>query len=67
MPPLLKKVSYSMPFTLSAISLKNVLLKGFGLTEPSVYIGFVVVAAWTAGFVMLSIKILQINKFSRNT
>lgn len=63
----LRYFAYTMPFTLPAVSITNIMTKSFGFTEPSVLISFGIVTAWNISCIALSIKILQWKKFSRNS
>lgn len=64
---ILKYISYALPFTLPAISVNDIIVKGSGLLEPSVLKGLGVLVAWMAVSIFLGLKTLQIKKYSRNT
>lgn len=67
MPTILKYISYCMPFTLPAISVRNIMAKGYSFFEPSVLTGFGVVLIWTVAGIYLGIKTLKLRKYSRNS
>uniref|UniRef100_A0A1B0G096 Uncharacterized protein n=1 Tax=Glossina morsitans morsitans TaxID=37546 RepID=A0A1B0G096_GLOMM len=46
MPTYLRKIVVFFPFTLSTTSARNIIEKGWDLTHPDVYNGFLVIVAW---------------------
>ncbi|KAI9585374.1 hypothetical protein GQX74_001221 [Glossina fuscipes] len=46
MPTYLRKIVVFFPFTLSTTSARNIIEKGWDLTHPDVYNGFLVILAW---------------------
>lgn len=67
MPAILKYISYTMPFTLPAVSMTNIMAKGYSIFHPSVMKGLGVVGIWTVAGVYLGLKALKLRKYSRNT
>jgi hypothetical protein len=63
----LKYIAYVLPFTLPAVSVNDIVSKGFGLIEPSVLKGFGILVAWMFACIFMSLKVLHMNKYSRNT
>jgi ABC-type multidrug transport system permease subunit len=67
MPQIIRYFSYISPFTYPSISVRNIMTKGFGITHPTVYLGFLVVIAWTGVLLWAGLQSLRIKKYSRNT
>jgi ABC-type multidrug transport system permease subunit len=67
MPLALRYFANTLPFTLPAEAVRNIMAKGHHFTDSSVLIGFGVVLAWTAAGIVLGLKALQMKKYSRNT
>ncbi|XP_030381127.1 ABC transporter G family member 20 [Scaptodrosophila lebanonensis] len=53
MPRFLQDLVMVLPFTIPSISARNVIEKGWGITNDKVYNGFLVMAAWTIIFFVL--------------
>ncbi|KAH8265045.1 hypothetical protein KR038_004913 [Drosophila bunnanda] len=53
MPQLLQDLVMVLPFTIPSISARNVIEKGWGITNAKVYNGFLVMTAWTIIFFVL--------------
>lgn len=53
MPRFLQDLVMILPFTIPSISARNVIEKGWGITNEKVYNGFLVMAAWTIIFFVL--------------
>ncbi|KAE8751826.1 ABC-transporter, subfamily H member 01 [Frankliniella occidentalis] len=62
MSTVLRWIALCLPVTLSTTSLRNIMLRGWGLTEPQVYIGFVVTGLWAAGLITICMIILKYRK-----
>ena len=67
MPKILQYISYTFPFTLPSVSVRNIMAKGYSFCDQSVLIGFGVVLLWTVGGVFFGLKALRLCKYSRNT
>lgn len=67
MPTALRYFSYTMPFTLPSISLKNIVMKGYSILHPTVLIGLIIAGIWTVAGIYLGIRVLRTKKYSRNT
>lgn len=63
MPWVLRYVSLCLPLTLATNSLRSILTRGWPITDPEVYMGFVSTLAWIALFLIVTLTIL---KFKRN-
>ncbi|XP_026754033.1 ABC transporter G family member 23 isoform X2 [Galleria mellonella] len=63
MPWILRYVSLCLPLTLATTSLRSILTRGWPLTDPDVYMGFVSTLIWIALFLVVTLTIL---KFKRN-
>lgn len=55
MPQFLRYVSYFMPTTVPSFALRGLLDKGYSISEPEVYTGFIVTIGWISTFVTLCI------------
>ncbi|KAH8421163.1 hypothetical protein KR009_006986 [Drosophila setifemur] len=53
MPQFLQDLVMVLPFTIPSISARNVIEKGWSITNEKVYIGFLVMSAWTIIFFVL--------------
>ncbi|KAH8324830.1 hypothetical protein KR074_007052 [Drosophila pseudoananassae] len=53
MPQLLQDLVMVLPFTIPSISARNVIEKGWGITNAKVYNGFLVMSGWTIIFFVL--------------
>ncbi|KAG4079241.1 hypothetical protein HA402_006964 [Bradysia odoriphaga] len=62
MPYFLKKMAYTFPFTLPAISVRNVIDKGWPISHPEVYNGFLVMSLWVAALFALCLLALRRHK-----
>jgi len=47
-------ISYFLPQTLPIMSLRNIMLKGWGITETFVWLGFVATFAWIIVFLVVT-------------
>ncbi|KAG7190251.1 hypothetical protein KM043_006370 [Ampulex compressa] len=55
MPKLLRWLSFTLPTTIPGISLRGVMDKGYPMSEPEVYSGFLVVGVWITCLVLVSL------------
>lgn len=53
MPQFLQDLVMVLPFTIPSISARNVIEKGWGITNAKVYNGFLVMLGWTIIFFVL--------------
>lgn len=53
MPKFLQEIVVYFPFTLPSISARNILEKGWSITNNQVYNGFLVISAWIVIFFTL--------------
>ncbi|XP_055693758.1 ABC transporter G family member 20-like [Lutzomyia longipalpis] len=59
MPDGLQQIAYAMPITNPTIALRSILLKGYGLEEFEVTLGFITIIAWI--FILLGICITSLK------
>ncbi|XP_046645712.1 ABC transporter G family member 20-like isoform X2 [Daphnia pulicaria] len=64
MPVFLQYVACSLPTTYATVSLRNVLLRGWGLERPEVYFGILTTVAWIFGFLIVASVVLRLRKYS---
>lgn len=62
MSTVLRWIALCLPVTLSTTSLRNIMLRGWGLSKPEVYIGFLVTGIWAAGLITVCMIILKYRK-----
>ncbi|KAJ0170681.1 hypothetical protein K1T71_013453 [Dendrolimus kikuchii] len=63
MPWILRYVSLCLPLTLATNSLRSILTRGWPITDPDVYMGFISTLVWIALFLVVTLTILR---FKRN-
>lgn len=59
MPKFLQFISRCLPFTISIESLRNVIKKGWTISEFQVWIGLLIPAIWTVSFIALSLYTIK--------
>ncbi|XP_025989542.1 ABC transporter G family member 20 isoform X2 [Solenopsis invicta] len=62
MHPLVKYISLVLPLTKSTESLRSMLARGWSITEPAVYYGFISTFIWISIFMILAILLLKFKK-----
>jgi hypothetical protein len=62
MPAGLRIFSLQLPLTRSTDSLRNIMTKGWGLSEPGVYEGFVATLIWIFALLGLCVLGLRLKK-----
>lgn len=62
MPGILKRIAVGMPTTLSTLSMRNIMEKGWTLTHTYVYEGYLISILWIFIFSSLSILVVRIRK-----
>ncbi|KAK6632858.1 hypothetical protein RUM43_012597 [Polyplax serrata] len=62
MPGILKRIAVGMPTTLSTLSMRNIMEKGWTLTHIYVYEGYLISILWIFIFSSLSILVVRIRK-----
>lgn len=62
MSTVLRWIALCLPTTLSTTSLRNIMLRGWGLSKPEVYIGFIVTGMWAAGLITVCLIVLKYRK-----
>jgi ABC-type multidrug transport system permease subunit len=61
---IVKCVSYILPITLPAISMRDVMIRGFGLLNKSVVMGMLVEVVWVVGTLSFAYVTIRKRKFS---
>lgn len=64
---MLRCFSITTPVTLPAISIRDVMLKGFPLSAPTVMTGIYILLAWICSTLILSFFVLKKRKFSEKS
>ncbi|EGI65058.1 ABC transporter G family member 20 [Acromyrmex echinatior] len=54
-PKVIRWFSYALPTTLSSISLREIIYKGYSISKPQVYIGFLISIGWSLLFFIVII------------
>ncbi|KAG7297604.1 hypothetical protein JYU34_019659 [Plutella xylostella] len=62
MPWILRGVATWLPLTLATNALRSMLTRGWGLTNPDVYLGFLSTIVWIGLFLVFAILILKIKR-----
>uniref|UniRef100_A0A182QE61 Uncharacterized protein n=1 Tax=Anopheles farauti TaxID=69004 RepID=A0A182QE61_9DIPT len=62
MPQYLQYVAYCFPFTIPSIAVRNVLTKGWSITNSQVYMGYGAVGVWILSLLLLCLLGLKIKK-----
>ncbi|VVC87177.1 ABC transporter G family member 23 isoform X2 [Leptidea sinapis] len=62
MPWILRYVSLCLPLTLATSSLRSILTRGWPITDPEVYMGFVSTISWILLFLVVTITILRFKR-----
>lgn len=60
--PLLKIVAFFLPLTKPTESLRSILQRGWGINNPVVYNGFIMISTWVLVFLILTILLLKFKK-----
>lgn len=58
----LRTISFFLPLTLSTESLRSILARGWSITEPAVYYGFISVGVWIIILLNASILLIKFKK-----
>ena len=62
----LRFISYCTPITILSMSFRNIMIKGYGITDPSVYNGVIILLIWMVVSIVFAMYILKKRKFSDN-
>lgn len=62
MPIVLRYIALFLPLTLATTSLRSMLTRGWAITEPDVYYGFIATLSWIALFLVITLIILRVKK-----
>ncbi|TGZ50120.1 ABC transporter G family member 20 [Temnothorax longispinosus] len=62
MHPLLKYISFLLPLTKSTESMRLIMARGWSISEPAVYYGFIATFIWISIFMSLAILLIKFRK-----
>ncbi|KAG8230398.1 hypothetical protein J437_LFUL009871 [Ladona fulva] len=62
MPCVLRFISLGLPLTMATTSLRSMLTRGWGITEPDVYNGFISTIIWIVLFLSISLLVLKAKR-----
>ncbi|KAG7190145.1 hypothetical protein KM043_006275 [Ampulex compressa] len=62
MPVFLRYVSQGLPLTMATTSLRSMLTRGWDITEPDVYNGFISTIIWIVAFLTISMLVLKFKR-----
>lgn len=65
--PVYQIAAKTMPLTFPAEAIRNILVKGYGLQQLTVQLGFLSAFLWSVIAITVSLFILKHRRFSRNT
>ncbi|KAL6262617.1 hypothetical protein P5V15_005410 [Pogonomyrmex californicus] len=55
MPNVLRWFSYTLPTTLPSISMRGIIYKGYSISEPEIYVGFLITLGWILFFFIVTV------------
>ncbi|XP_046433874.1 ABC transporter G family member 23 isoform X2 [Neodiprion fabricii] len=62
MPTVLRYISQGLPLTMATTSLRSMLTRGWSVTEPDVYNGFISTIIWIVVFLTISMLVLKFKR-----
>ncbi|XP_075228676.1 ABC-type transporter snustorr isoform X1 [Lycorma delicatula] len=62
MPVILRYISACLPLTMATTSLRSMLTRGWYITEPDVYLGFISTVIWIVLFLSISMIVLKFKR-----
>lgn len=62
MPTFLRYISQGLPLTMATTSLRSMLTRGWDISEPDVYDGFISTIIWIVVFLTISIMVLKFKR-----
>lgn len=62
MPIVLRYISACLPLTMATTSLRSMLTRGWYITEPDVYLGFISTIIWIVLFLSISLIVLKVKR-----
>lgn len=65
--PILRSISCFLPFTLSTISVTDIMYKGFTILDVTIYRSFGILLAWVVVPMVITLRLLSKNKYVRNS
>jgi ABC-type polysaccharide/polyol phosphate export permease len=63
LPWFLRFISFLNPFTTASIIVRDIMIKGYGMNEPSVIYAFINSFIWIISFIFIVIKVLHSRKY----
>ena len=64
MPTFLRDIVYFFPNAYAIESLRSILARGWGIEQPVVYMGIVITCGWTVAFLVLTLVIFRLRKYT---
>ena len=61
MPWFLQQVVWYLPCTAACQAVRDVMSKGWGITRPTVYMGYVASVAWIAIFLLSALAVVKLK------
>ncbi|KAK0087540.1 hypothetical protein PV325_000790 [Microctonus aethiopoides] len=62
MPTVLRVISHGLPLTMATTSLRSMLTRGWSISEPDVYDGFISTIVWIVVFLTISMVVLKFKR-----
>ena len=62
MPDVLRFISQGLPLTMATTALRSMLTRGWKITEPDVYSGFLATIIWIVVFLTISMLVLKFKR-----
>ncbi|KAK0182407.1 hypothetical protein PV327_000549 [Microctonus hyperodae] len=62
MPTVLRVISHGLPLTMATTSLRSMLTRGWSISEPDVYDGFISTIIWIVVFLTISMVVLKFKR-----
>ncbi|KAL0114315.1 hypothetical protein PUN28_011521 [Cardiocondyla obscurior] len=62
MPTFLRYISQGLPLTMATTALRSMLTRGWSITEPNVYNGYISTIIWIVVFLTISLLVLKFKR-----
>lgn len=62
MPTFLRYISQCLPLTMATTALRSMLTRGWAITEPNVYNGYISTIIWIVVFLTISLLVLRFKR-----
>ena len=63
-PMFMRNFAYCVPYSYAVESLRSILARGWGIEQPVVYMGIVITCGWTVAFLVLTLVLLRLRKYT---